>query len=972
MTMPQDCDPEVLGLLVEASELPDGRAKVDLLERALAEAQRLGGFDNEFWARTQLVSALFHVPRERATLTHYAWLRQALATAGDRLDSDDRIDVLWKLKWAISHVVATASIDLATVQATIDDVESAFRDHGYALRPIYDERAFLANELGDPTAAAAALAAFRREPRDRLSNCHACERSSEASLVTDPAEALDLLAPVLSGELTCADEPAYSLAHAVHLYLDIGDHEAAVDAYRRGWPLIKDEPKLVRPAARICHSLARLGSVDRAVDALVPRLEWLKATDDDYHREHFAAVAALVLDAAIERGLAPETIGARPASAVREEMRSLAFTLAAAFDARNGSRVHTGKVEAILATAVPDVPYLPPLRLPDEPAQAEGAFPDSPTVQSDRESGLVPGASPLGVDAGSTLGSGSPRSAIADHAAQLRDRLDVLDSAVDELITAWLTHRDRLLAEAALAPDDPVWADIAFLDRVSVFADDAAIARPILEHAVLAAQRGGDPVQRRRAEIELLLLDADSDEAWDSACTDAERTSAWLEAEHRWADVADVWRSVGRAARERADHDAAVAAWERGLTAQRQAGTPLRLALMATELAQLVAGSDPDRAEALAAEAAEIATAAGHPLLVAMTVETRARLIAAHGDLQRARGVLVQALPRASGTAGEVSVRLLLADVCIELGDVDELACQGAALIEVARSRREPVLLALGQRHLGLAYVETGRLAEAAELLEAALARARTDLPGMVGPIGWGLGNALKGTGEPGAARTAYATAATSFEAAGRTEEAAYSQVRAGDCAWDAEDPVAARAHFEGAVRLGEPVGAVEAVVSAWRSLAVLRALDGPLDDGLAELDAITERAAELARRHEQPAPGEWLQNLALGIARQGARILLRHDRPDDAAARLGALEPRLVGEALAVVQAERGSYLAAAGRLDEAAPVLETALSQLDSEQLIGLRIDCAGRYAEALDHAGRVDEAEAIWARYGSDAAH
>ncbi len=966
MTTPQDCDPEVFDLLVEASQLPEGRAKVDVLERALAEAQRLGGFDNEFWARTQLVSALFYLPRERSTLTHYAWLRQALATAGDRLDSDARIDVLWKLKWAMLDVVSTASIDLATVQATIDDVESAFRDHGYALRPIYDERAFLATEMGDPAAAAAALAAFRREPRDRLSDCHACELSSESSLVADPVEALDLMAPVLRGELTCADQPAHSLARAVHLYLDIGDRQAAVDAYRRGWPLIKDEPKLVRPVARICHGLARLGSVDRAVDALVPRLEWLEATDDDYYREYFAAVAAKVLAAAIERGLAPETIGARPTSVVRDEMRSRAFALADAFDTRNGSRVHTEQVEEILAATVPDSPSLPPLRLPNRPPGAGNAPRDRDTAQSDRGTGLLPDASSLRPETDSALGADSARSAIADHAAQLRERLDMLDSAVDESVAAWLTHRDRLLAEVALAPDDPVWADIAFLDRVSAFAGDAAMARPILEHAVVAAQRGGDPVQRRRAEIELLFLDADTEEAWESAYAEAERTSAWLEAEHRWDHVAGVWRSVGRAAQERADHDAAVAAWERRLTAQRQADTPLRLALVATELAQLVAESDPDRAEALVIEAAEIATAAGHPLLIAMTAEARARLMATRGDLQGARDVLVQALPRASEGAGEVPVRLLLADLSIELRDSDELARQGDALIDMARRRREPRLLALGQWHLGLAYADTGRLAEAAELLEAALARARTDLPDQVGSIAWGLGNALRRAGEPGAARTAYATAATSFEADGRAEGAAHSQVRAGDCALDADDPEAARAHFEGAVRLGDPVGAVEAVVSAWRSLAVLHALDGPIDDGLAELDTVSERAVALARRHGQSIPDEWLWNLAVGIARQGARILLGHDRPDEAAARLAELEPRLVDDELAVVQAERYSYLAAAGRLDEVTPVMEAALIQLDDRQLIELRIDCAVRYAQALEQSGRIEEADSIWHCY------
>ncbi len=1018
MTMPHDCDPEVFELLRAAAELPHGREQVTLLEQALATAQRLGGFDNEYWARNQLIEALYYAPRERATLTHYAWLRRALDTAGDRLDTEDRAQVLWKLKWAMDHVIGVADLDLATVRATIDDVEGAFRAHGYRLRPVMQMRHRLAEDLDDPAGQAAAVAVFRREPRDRLSDCHACERSFEADLVQDrPAEALAAIEPILRGELTCAEQPGSALAQAIGWHVDLGDHEAAVAAYRRGWPLIKDDSKMVLPAARVLIGLVRLGELDRAIDALVPRLGWLDGTDDDAHRRLFAAAGALVLGAAIEHGLAPELVGGRPAATVRDDLRERAYAVAAAFDTRNGTTVHRRQVERVLATQLGATPSLPPLRLGTDPGTLAGPGPaGSGSAGAGRSGSGEGGAGAEGLPDRQMVG-------IAEHAEALREQLDLLSDDIETLLQAWRDQRPELLA--GLADDDPAWADVALLDRIGGTGLEPDAAEPLLSSALGAARRAGDSVAERRAELELALLalereaaastdgpqqlTPDDRERADHERADHERAdhepadhepadhepvdhealdhepadhepldhgavyaevaaiAEGLEAQADWVNAAAAWRRIGLVFRSVLEIDLARTAFERALPAQRLAGPPLRVALVLTELSQLLPGLDPARAQEYADEAAEIAEAAGHRVLIAVTADLRARLACQGGDFDTAHELLSAALPAATGGSAEVPLRLLHADVCIDRQDWATLEQQGRALVALGQARRDQMLLTLGQRHLGLALVETGHHAEAAELLEAAIARARIDEPLLVGPVGWALGNALSGAGEPGAARTAYASSATAFEAAARPDEAAHAQARAGDCAWDIGDTLAAGAHYEAAVQHARVAGSVDVYATALRSLAALRVGGGELAAGLADLDAVPALTRDFAAEHGHEDADEWPERLGFGIARQGARLLLGAGEPHAAATRLAALEPTLVGEAAAVVRAERGSYLAAGGDLAGAEPLLVEALPLLDAEHLVGFRVDCAGRWAQALHDAGQVERADEVWQRFG-----
>ena len=127
-----------------------------------------------------------------------------------------------------------------------------------------------------------------------------------------------------------------------------------------------------------------------------------------------------------------------------------------------------------------------------------------------------------------------------------------------------------------------------------------------------------------------------------------------------------------------------------------------------------------------------------------MALDGRARLARGTGDLDAAVLLLQRALAvRGAPRRTRLTELAELCDVRVDQEAWAELEESAADLVAAATRDRDPVLLALGQRFLGLAYVETGRPVEAAELLEAALPVLREHEPAVVGPVGWALGNAL-------------------------------------------------------------------------------------------------------------------------------------------------------------------------------------------------------------------------------------
>ncbi len=927
--------------------VPPGPERVRAHAEALRHARASGSFAEEFVARLDLTEALLDVPRTPQGLEHAEWLTGSLDPARGLVRAD-RDAVLWRLTWAVDLAEDTPEVSLERLRAAIDAVEAALRADGHPLRPVHAARARLAHDTGNHADLDRHLAAWQAAPRDDRLDCPACEARDQAQLLVtdDPERALDLLAPVVGGELTCDEEPRGSLGLDAYLRMVQGDVDAAVSSFRRAWPLVQDDPAASRTVGLCLLVLLRLGNADRAVDLLLPRLGWLDELATSRDRMWFSATAAHVLDRAAAVGLAPDGVDGEPLPGVVTGLRRTADELAAAFDRRYRSGVTSRDLAAAHdAALVPADPTLPPTRLPrvaPRPVPPPRVVPPSPGV--------------------------------VERAEELEAGIAAVATDLEPQVSAWLRDRDELLP----VETPRQWAAVSLLDRASAQDAGPDRHRALLEAALQAATRAGDEAAILRCEGELALLDVAAGTAPDpvtgrpvldataqEARGRARRRAAQLDATGGDAEAGGLWRRIAWSGAP----ENPVAILERAARAHDRADQPYRRLLCLAEAAMAVARTD---AVAASARLDALEPLVGdHPVLRSMALELRGRIARANGDNRAAATHLRRAVAvRGIAERSRLTLLLTLCEVLVDLGDWAALEGPAADLVAASTRLNDPVLLAFGQRFLGLAYVETGRPAEAAELLEPALGVLTGHAPGVVAPAAWALGNALTLLERWADARTAFATASAAFAVQGRVAENAHAQWRAALAAVEAGDHDSAGHHLDAAVRGSRSAGAVGLHVEALRGRAVLRAEAGDLAGGIADLDAAIAAGVRLAARvgaGEEEFDAEVLEP---DVLRQGAHLLARHGHVDEAVERLRRAEALVGAELELVLRTEAGIVLADADRLAVAEPCLRASLEELRAAGLTEERVAAAGALALALDRDGRGEEAEYVWQGWGPDA--
>ncbi len=924
-------------------ELPDSPEKARAYEDLLGVAQREFGFPEEFAARLSLLGSSIYTPHSADELTHYAWTRQAL-DSGHPIAEAAAFTTVWKLKWALDRMVKSADVELRTIRDALTDFEALLDRFGWNRRPAHQARLALATHLHDDAGVREQLAAMESLPRDELADCEACENLGIAQALAgrDPQAAVATLVPTIEGTLTCAEEPMQSLALQTQLTLDEGSEEDAGRFATRGWRLTRDHDFLAGAAARYLRSFVRLGNVDRALDAALPRAAWLDdlSLDDDVMT--FSAALALVLRRAQEAGIAPDQVDGEPTRELADRLAQRAEGLAKAFDTRNGSTVVSDRVRSVLDTPAGTEPTLPALSVA------------LPAPAGTRAAPVEPAAAPGGRQA-------DPEAEHPDAVAYgtaLREAQESIAADLTDLLEGWLGDRDAVIA-AADGPE--AWEAIARLDRACA-GMPGHDASALLASAVGAAERAGSDVQWRRARA-AELLETGGDGAAEGAIALAEELAE--RGELREAAFALLGVSGS-------GHDTnARATVERAVDLLRQCGTAdltLARALVQQHNAQ-VADGDLVAARASLDEAEALPGASTHWLLAGDIAANRARLALAEGDHDRALELLNQSLdvPPRTDERATIWRRNLLAAVLLDHGDWPGVAEQGATLVAIAERVHEPTLLAIGQRFLGIATAQGGDAYGGAELLEAALPVLARNDPALGAETAWALGHTLAQLGERASGSAAFADASRLFESSGDLGGAGEAQYRAGDLAWDADDLDRAEAHHARAVELATQTGNIDLYLRARRDHAGVVATQGDLEAGIEELDGTVDAAVELAGSHGEP--GLDLAHLRPGILAQGANFYATAGDPGTAVVRQqSAIAAATDDDERAFLTGTLARFLALDGRLDDATRTLEPVFDSI-AEQSPPQLTAILSPLCTALAESGRHEEADALWERRPAD---
>ncbi|MFI5805613.1 tetratricopeptide repeat protein [Streptomyces sp. NPDC051561] len=904
MSTPATTSQEIRQALWENRQSPNGLARNARAEELLAAAEQLGEADLVRLSLFNLIDAYEFSTERGKLIVPFARLLQEWDRDPSGFEQWDVQSLHWRFKWVSTGMLDLPDIPLASIRQWLEEMGRRYAVAGYSVRAVRQSEYYLAYEIGDEAAADRALAAWTSAERDQMSDCHACELNEQGGYWARQGadeKALAAWAPVLEGEHTCAEEPHRVLAEALVPLVRLGRYDEARTYHLRGYRMAKGNESLLRSVGHHMEFCALTGNEARGLEVLAEHAGHLGPLNDSDAQLGFGGGALVLLGRLMELGhgglpAAPYQGVSRTVGELHGMLLAEAMALTARFDVRNGSGVCSER----LATRLGQRPLVEGLPLGVRAAVLGDVSRETSVRVAGAGSTSVPASDPVVAESGGVA-------ELVDKARELRsvghpagdalwDRIEVLvaegGEETDPLLSAeLLEHRAIGIGRAGGELVANGTARELFGAVVAAFGGAGERGRAALNGtrvAVAAAQEGapdeeiraaldaaavlaeeipdGDPLKGRRvATLELTRIkleafaaqrayahgprDGSGDGTEHGPGHDVEAEAGFL------AAMADFVSRYGAGGDALAGEGGEVALAGAGAAGALAGAVSDLLAEAEEALAQAaLQAQDWDRAEALLDSAARRNQDAGRPWNAVETLNRLARL-----------RMMLGRLPEAEETA-----RTAL-DCAAEVTDADELGGVRLTLAEALyrQDGKEPeaATYALEAAHwfdaagegagagayarliLAQAYGESGREAEAAEILESALpdllehgeehaVRAR-DV----------LGHLLRQVGDGRAAAEQYLLAAELTKEWPNPSAQARLAMLAGECLAEQESLAAqAEQAYARAAELWQQAGDAFGRVRALRALAWLAAEEEYDDEGEPSGQDI-DRARELMQQ---------------------------------------------------------------------------------------------------------------------------
>ncbi|WP_405844493.1 tetratricopeptide repeat protein [Streptomyces sp. NBC_01518] len=811
--------------MAENSEEPEGPARNARAEHLLAEAEKLDVPLAVIEALGHQLKVYNYSSEKDKMFVPFARLLRMWDERPEDFDEYEVHSLHWVFKWMSSGMLGQPHIPLASIEKWLGEMEHRYRLAGHSERAVRSAEFSVASHIGDLARAERAYAAWLAADRDTMADCHACELHTQGEWQVKQeryAEALDLWAPVLEGELTCAHEPHAALASSLAPLLRLGRTDEARAHHLRGFRLVRPMESMRGAYADHVEFCALSGNEARGLELLAERPVYFTDSGNPGSGLDFLSVVALLMDRLTELGLGdqqvPGPVGRTWTArelAVHARVETLA--LAARFDGRNGT-THVGD-------------------------RARGRMDQRPLVER----------LPLGVrSAGRPVAAPVPTAAPEvipekDLTALLAEARRLSDTLQPHAVEAWLA-----VSRAAEG------VELSARDRAEIADHQAMDQGPegigLFEHAAELFAEAGDPGEAWAARARgayVRALTGEVDEALAAIAEPYDGVLALYSEDGTGVrQTAAVLMSRARILMRRVHGDSPDHTPDRGDLAAAEAavrevlalveGQPLpgdvadvRLAARGAEgqamLAELaVRAGDLETAVRLFAKASTAFVGAGLPWFA---VEYEARLAGlAHqlGDVTEAERALRAALEHGGPyleAPGRAQLHLQLAEVLGGRGRSEEAAEHALEAAHWSDEAGEgPTLGAWARHQLGGFLLRQGRWAEAAEVLESALPdlSAETHGDGAIVQTQWWLGDCLSELGEHRAAAERRLQAAEIARTWPEQNDHATLAHLAAESLGHAELPAEADQAYERAGDLWRSLGNVHGLVRSLRARAWL------------------------------------------------------------------------------------------------------------------------------------------------------
>jgi tetratricopeptide (TPR) repeat protein len=354
---------ELWGLLQEAQRMPYGAAQIAVIEQVIRHADALGDRELGYQARILATTAYTYGGEVAKSFVTFSWCLSDFDRDPAPFHARTERELLWHFKYMVSALTKFPEVPLERTYAVLDDMERRYLRAGHSLQAVHKHRYVVARHVGLDDEADKLYELWNTTPRDALSDCAGCDPSAQVTHLSSRGrdeEAVALAEPVLAGRLSCTEQPQTILSGLMVPYLRTGRLEEAADAHRRAYRLMRGNLADLWEIGDHIAFCARTGNENRGLEILQRHIDWLERTPSPAAGMHFAAACALLLRRLVALGHGRTIVHRREkdditAEGLADDLAAFATALSLRFDTRNGTSAQSRQIAAQLAAEPYDV-----------------------------------------------------------------------------------------------------------------------------------------------------------------------------------------------------------------------------------------------------------------------------------------------------------------------------------------------------------------------------------------------------------------------------------------------------------------------------------------------------------------------------------------------------------------------------------------------------------------------------------------
>ena len=350
---------QVSRLMVEASKLSDGPAKVGTIEEAVAVADSHQDLDLAFEVRKTLLGACLSADHSELMLVTFTWCLAQHDRDPGRFPLEC---ILFEFRWVVSSLPTFPEITLAKIREMQAEMVRRYRSIGASMRSYWLMSRKMAVDMGDTGAASAAEEELRQSPIDWLADGYETELGFEITyrlFRKEYDQAVKAAWPFVTREIDSPHFEGQACADVLFPLLRNGRAEEAMAYHRRGYKLRSKNIRHLDSIAKHIAFLALTNNLARSVRLLERHLPEAMQTSNAYNRLRFLIDVLPLLDRLMKSGkdtiklrLPPEYPGGddsekHSVAEVRQWIHDIARELATTFDARNGNTYYADRLTGI-------------------------------------------------------------------------------------------------------------------------------------------------------------------------------------------------------------------------------------------------------------------------------------------------------------------------------------------------------------------------------------------------------------------------------------------------------------------------------------------------------------------------------------------------------------------------------------------------------------------------------------------------